>query len=302
MIDFRVLRYFLTIARLGNITKAANSLYVTQPTVSRQIQELEDYLGYKLFIRSSHSVTLTEEGVLLRKRAEEILSLVAKTEAEFENLHNNLDISGDIYIGGGETAAISIIGEVIADLQSKYKNIRFHLYSGNAEDVSDRLDKGLLDFGIFLLPADIAKYDYITLPSYDTWGVLMRKDCDLAKKDFITREDLIDLPLIMSRQAMDAKENNNFVRWFGEDFNKLNVVATFNLLFNAAMLAKSKVGYVVSLDNIVYAGEDSDVCFRPLKPKLEAGLTLVWKKYQVFSQASTLFLENLKQHLEKKQS
>lgn len=295
MLEFRVLRYFLAIAREGNITRAANTLHVTQPTLSRQIQELEDRIGHKLFIRSSHSVALTEEGILLRKRAEEILDLVYKTEAEFDNYHD--EIAGDVYVGGGETVAISFVADVINELISAYPKMHFHLYSGNASDVTYRLDRGLIDFGILIEPADISKYDYVRLPSSDKWGVIMKKDCNLAHKEFIEKTDLIGLPLIMSRQAIDAKEDNNFIRWFGDDFEKLNIIATFNLLFNAAMLVKSGSGYIVSIDNIINTGDDSELCFVPLKPELKSGLVLVWKKYQVFSPAALVFLQTLKNRL-----
>lgn len=295
MLEFRVLRYFLAIAREGNITRAANTLHVTQPTLSRQIQELEDRLGHKLFIRSSHSVALTEEGILLRKRAEEILDLVGKTEAEFDNYQS--EIAGDVYIGGGETVAISFVADVINELMTAYPKMHFHLYSGNASDVTYRLDRGLIDFGILIEPADISKYDCVRLPSSDRWGVVMRKDSPLAHKSFIEKADLIGLPLIMSRQAIDAKEDNNFIKWFGDDFEKLNIIATFNLLFNAAMLVKSGGGYIVSIDNIINTGADSDLCFVPLKPELNSGLVLVWKKYQVFSPAALTFLQTLKNRL-----
>ena len=295
MLEFRVLRYFLAIAREGNITRAANTLHVTQPTLSRQIQELEDRLGHKLFIRSSHSVTLTEEGILLRKRAEEILDLVDKTEAEFDNYQS--EIAGDVYIGGGETVAISFVADVINELITAYPKMHFHLYSGNASDVTYRLDRGLIDFGILIEPADISKYDCVRLPSSDRWGVVMRKDSPLANKEFIEKADLIGLPLIMSRQAIDVIEDNKFIQWFGEDFEKLNIIATFNLLFNAAMLVKSGGGYIVSIDNIINTGADSDLCFVPLKPDLKSGLVLVWKKYQVFSPAAATFLQTLKNRL-----
>lgn len=178
--EIRVLRYFLTIAREGSITNAANFLHITQPTLSRQIHDLEEELGQKLFTRSSHSMVLTAEGMILRKRAEEIITMVDKTEAEFNSMENI--ISGDIYIGGGETDAIKLIAQIAKELRKSYPSIHYHLYSGNSEDVTERLDKGLLDFGILIQPADISKYDYINIPAKDTWGVVMRKDSPLAKK------------------------------------------------------------------------------------------------------------------------
>ena len=169
--EIRVLRYFLAIAREGSITNAANFLHVTQPTLSRQIKDLEDELGKKLFVRGSHNMSLTREGIIFYKRAEEIISMVDKTEAEFKTMEDS--IAGDIYIGGGETEAIKLIAEVISELRENYPNIHYHLYSGNAFDVTERIDCGLLDFGILIQPADISKYDYIHIPAKDTWGVVM---------------------------------------------------------------------------------------------------------------------------------
>jgi DNA-binding transcriptional LysR family regulator len=193
--ELRVLRYFLTVAREGNITRAANFLHVTQPTLSRQLKELEQKLEKKLFIRSNHSIILTDEGILLRKRAEEIVHMVDKLEAEFSSMEET--ISGDVFIGGGETDAMRQIARVVKDLQLSYPNIRYHLYSGNEEDVTDRLDKGLLDFGILIQPADLSKYNYINIPARDVWGVVMRKDSPLAVKNTIQAIDLLNVPLIL---------------------------------------------------------------------------------------------------------
>lgn len=292
--EIRVLRYFLAIAREGSITNAANFLHVTQPTLSRQIHELEEELGQKLFTRSSRSMALTAEGMILRKRAEEIVSMVDKTEAEFSYMEN--DIGGDIYIGGGETEAIKLVAQIAKDLRDTYPNIHYHLYSGNSEDVTERLDKGLLDFGILIQPANITKYDYIHIPAKDTWGVIMRKDSPLAAKDYICKKDLLDVPLICSRQAIyQERSRNEFADWFGEDFDKLDIVTTFNLIYNAAIMVEAGIGYAVTIDKITNTSEDSSLCFRPLKPRLDSGLDIVWKKYQVFSSAAEIFLERLRQ-------
>lgn len=292
--EIRVLRYFLAIAREGSITGAANFLHVTQPTLSRQIHDLEEELGQKLFTRGSHNMTLTAEGMILRKRAEEIISMVDKTEAEFISMEHI--IGGDIYIGGGETEAIKLVARIAKELRETYPAIHYHLYSGNAEDVTERLDKGLLDFGILIQPANISKYDYLNIPAKDTWGVVMRKDSPLAEKETIRREDLLDVPLICSRQVMlRERSHNEFIDWFGEDFDKLNVVTTFNLFYNAAIMVDSGMGYAISLDKLANTSEESNLCFRPLEPKLESGLNIVWKKYQVFSSAAGLFLERLRE-------
>lgn len=299
--EIRVLRYFLAIAREGSITNAANFLHVTQPTLSRQIHDLEKELGQKLFTRGSHSMTLTAEGMILRKRAEEIISMVDKTEAEFNYMENA--IGGDIYIGGGETDAVKLIAETAKDLRENYPGIRYHLYSGNSEDVTERLDKGLLDFGILIQPANITKYDYINIPAKDTWGVVMRKDSPLAKKESILKEDLLDVPLICSRQAISQERSQNeFADWFGEDFEKLDIVTTFNLVYNAAIMVEAGIGYAVTIDKIANTSESSSLCFRPLTPRLDSGLNIVWKKYQVFSSAAEVFLERLRQEFEKANS
>lgn len=295
--EIRVLRYFLAIAREGSITNAANLLHLTQPTLSRQIHDLEEELGQKLFTRGSHSMILTAEGMILRKRAEEIISMVDKTEAEFNYMENA--IGGDIYIGGGETDAVKLVAQIAKQLRESYPCIRYHLYSGNSDDVTERLDKGLLDFGILIQPANITKYDYINIPAKDTWGVVMRKDSPLAERSVIHKEDLLDVPLICSRQAISQEQpGNEFAEWFGEDFDKLNIVTTFNLVYNAAIMVDAGIGYAVTIDKIANTSENSSLCFRPLEPRLDSGLNIVWKKYQVFSSAAEIFLERLRQEFE----
>ena len=292
--EIRVLRYFLAIAREGSITNAANFLHVTQPTLSRQIRDLEEELGQKLFIRGSHSMTLTPEGMILRKRAEEIISMVDKTEAEFNSMENM--VSGDIYIGSGETDVIKLVAQIAYELRVSYPGIHYHLYSGNSEDVTERLDKGLLDFGILIQPADISKYDYINLPARDTWGVIMRRDSPLAEKEVIRKEDLLGVPLICSRQAISGeRRGNEFAERFGEDFDRLDIVTTFNLIYNAAIMVEAGIGYALTIDRIVNTAESSNLCFRPLEPRLDSGLNVIWKKYQVFSSAAELFLNKLRE-------
>ncbi len=286
--EIRVLKYFLAVAREGSITGAANSLHLTQPTLTRQLQDLEKELGQKLLVRG----VLTPEGMLLRKRAEEIIDMVEKTEAEFHSITDT--ISGDIYIGGGETDSMKYIAEIIKEIQEEYPQVKFHIYSGNAEDVTEKLDRGLLDFGVLIQPIDLSKYDYITLPEKDVWGVISRKDSPLAAKEVITLEDLIDIPLLASRQMSPKySRDSGFLDWFGEKFDNLNIVATYNLVYNAAIMVKAGVGAAVTLDKLVNTSTDSELCFRPLSPKLESGLDIVWKKNQVFSPAAKLFLDKL---------
>ncbi|WP_369361359.1 LysR family transcriptional regulator [Priestia megaterium] len=292
--EVRVLRYFLTVAREGNITRAADFLHVTQPTLSRQLKDLEQELGKKLFIRSSHSVILTDEGMLLRNRAEEIVNMVDKLEAEFSSMEET--IGGDVYIGGGETEAMKHIARVAKDVQVRYPNIRYHLYSGNEEDITERLDKGLLDFGILIQPADISKYNYLNMPAKDVWGVVMKKDSSLAVKEGIQAEDLVNVPLICSRQAVKQTfSKNEFADWFGEDFHKLNIVTTYNLAYNAAIMVEEGVGYAITLDKIVNTSTTSNLCFKPLQPRLESGLNIVWKKHHVLSATAAAFLKELQE-------
>ena len=289
--EIRTLKYFLVAAREGSITKAANSLGLTQPNLSRQINFLERDIGKKLFNRKNYKIELTDEGALFKKRAEEIIDMVEKTRDEFKS--SDKIIAGNIRIGGGETHAIELITKIMLNIQKDYPNIQYHIYSGNSDDVSEKLDKGLLDFGIFIEPAGILKYDYIKIPAKDTWGVLMRKDSKLAKRQFITKNDLINIPIICSRQPIYNKASENkFLEWFQSDFDKLNIVATYNLIYNASIMVKSGIGYAVCLDKLINT-HGSSLCFVPLKPKLEAELNIVWKKGQIFSPASRIFLDML---------
>lgn len=291
--DIRVLQYFLAVAREESITRAAERLRMTQPPLSRQLKDLEDELGKQLLIRGSKKVTLTEDGMLLRKRAEELVDLMKKTKAELTSSNEN--INGDIHIGCGETEAISFLAKAAWDLQQKHPLIHYHIYSGDAERVMERLDKGLIDFGLLVGPVDVNKYDYIRLPLKDRWGVLMRKDSPLAEKESITAEDLWDKPLIISHQT---SINSEMFSWLKTDITKLNIVATYDLVYNASQFVKKGFGYVIALDKLINTTGDSSLCFRPLYPILEAGLCIVWKKYQVFSKASNAFLQQLQKELE----
>lgn len=286
MMELRVLQYFLAIAREQSISGAAEYLHISQPTLSRQIRDMEEELGKQLFIRGNRKITLTEEGMVLRKRAEEILGLVKKTEDEIALTD---DISeGDIYIGAGETDAVHLLADGMKQLQQAYPNIRFHIASGDTTDVLEDLDKGLLDFGLVFGIIDKSKYEYLELPMKDTYGILMRKDSELAKKECITPEDLWDKPLICNRNATNNEED--IFRWIKKDRSELTIIATFNLLYNASIMVESGIGYAFALDNIIGLSQDSEICFRPLYPRLDAGMSLIWKKYQIFSKASEKYL------------
>lgn len=292
--EIRVLPYFLAIAREGSITNAANYLHLSQPTLSRQISELEEQLGQQLFLRKSRSMVLTAKGMVLRKRAEEIVAMVDKTEAEFSAMENT--VAGDIYIGGGETDAMKLVADILWELRREYPDLRFHIHSGNAEDVTERLDKGLLDFGLLIHPVDYSKYEYIKLPAKDTWGIVMRKDSPLAQQDAVRKEDLLDAPLIFSRQAMaHSLKGNELTDWFGVEPEKLNISTTFNLFYNAAIMVDAGLGYAVTLDKLANTSESSNLTFRPLEPRLESDLVIVWKKYPMFSVAAEKFLEKLQE-------
>lgn len=289
--ELRVLRYFLAAAREESISRAAESLHLTQPTLSRQIMDLEEELGIRLLNRGNKNrkITLTDEGRLFRKRAEELVELADKVRSEFSAAEG--PVSGDVYIGGGETEAMSLVAKAAVELQRDYPHIRYHLFSGNAADVADRLDNGLLDFGILVGEADLTKYDYLPLPIVDVWGVLMREDSPLAKKTAVRQKDLSEIPLILSQQSLASNELSG---WYGGTFRESNVVATYNLIYNAALMVASGFGYAVTLDKLVNTAGGSGLCFRPLAPRLEARLCIVWKKHREFSKTAELFLQKLR--------
>lgn len=289
--ELRVLQYFLAVAREQNISAAAQSLHLTQPTLSRQLMELEKELGKQLMIRGSRKITLTEDGMRLRRRAEEILELVDRTEKEV--MQSDDTVSGDIYIGTGETDGVRQIVRAANQLQGSHPGIRFHIVSGDAMDVCERLDKGLLDFGILLGDMDKTRYSCMELPMKDTWGVLMRRDSPLAQRETVSPRDLWDKPLILSRQV-DNK--SGLYRWLRKEPSELHTVATYNLIYNASLMVDEGMGYAFTLDKLVNTA-GSNLCFRPLKPKMKLGMYLVWKKSQLFSRAAELFLEQLQAQL-----
>ena len=289
--EIRVLRYFLETAREGNMTRAAERLFISQPTMSKQLKELENELGAKLFIRSNYSIRLTEAGMLLRDRAEDILSLVAKTEAEFKSLEETN--SGDIFVGAPESEAMSLFAEAVHTLQKNYPRIRCNIYSGNLSDVCERLDKGLLDFAIVMSYVDLSKYNYLELPIKDTWGILMRKDDPLAGKSSFAASDLDKLPLICSRQWIDQESP----RWLGAAAKDMNIVATYNLVFNGSVMVRAGMGYAVVLDKLVNTGEESDLTFIPLSGVPQTEMYVIWRKYQTFTPIAHLLLQELKTRL-----
>ncbi len=286
--EIRILEYFVEAAREKNISRAAEKLHVSQPAISKQLKMLEDELGTKLFRRSIYQIELTTEGQIFKRRAEDILEMVHKTKMEFETLKN--EIAGDIRIGCAESDSIKYLARAIKNICANYPNINCHIYSGNGEDLYYRLETGLLDFSVTVQNVDVAKYDFIKLPSPDIWGVIMLKDSPLAQKEKITVEDLRDLPLILSREAM----NGEYLQWFGKELEKLNVPVTYNLLYNAAVMVAEGLGYAISFDKLANTDASSKICFRPLYPELKSELSFIWRKSQKFTPAAELLLNEMK--------
>lgn len=288
--ELRVLRYFLEIAREENMSRAAERLHVSQPTLSKQMKDLEAELGKKLFRRGSTSVHLTDEGMLLRKRAEDILDMVDKTTGEFKALGEIT--GGDVYIGCAESYQIRYLAEIIKAFRERYPLLKYHIMSGDTVQVTERLDRGLLDFAVIVEPPNLQKYHYIEMPACDTWGVIMRKDRPLAAKAAITVDDLIGLPLLSSPQSIAS----DFPRWCGEKLDELTFVGTVNLYYNGSIFVRSGDAYLLTFDKLANMGDDSELCFRPLAPKLETRMYLIWKKYQVFSPIAERLLDAFKKN------
>lgn len=288
--EIRVLQYFLAIAREQSISGAAEFLHISQPTLSRQIKDMEEELGKQLFIRGNRKIELTEEGMLLRRRAEEIIDLAKKAEKEIMN--NDSVITGDVYIGAGETAAIEYIAKAADKLKEKHPSVHYHLSSDDALDILEQLDKGLIDFGVIIGNIDKTKYHYHLLPVKDSWGILMKRDAPLAKKEYVEATDLTNLPLIISRQI---SENHNISTWFPKDLASYNITSTYNLVYNATYMAAEGLGYILTLDKLINTSGNSSLCFRPLYPKVETDIYIIWKKYQMFSKAAEEFLKVLRQ-------
>lgn len=286
--ELRVLNYFLTVAREKTISKAAEVLHLSQPTLSKQLKDLEEELGVQLFIRGNREISLTENGVYLQNRGKEILSLVGTTTS---NLQKNEVIGGDILIGGGETQAFQFLSAILNDLMSKYHDINIHMYSGNADDVKDKIDKGLLDFGLVIDPVEKQKYEYLPLPVSDRWGIMVNENHELAKNKFVTPDDLADQPLLISSQTL---VNNQLSEWLGGNLNNFKIVGSYNLLYNASLLVKEGSTIAFCIDGIVNT-KDSGLVFIPLKPALTSTISIIWKKKQIFSNAGSLFLKNLRE-------
>ena len=287
----RVLRYFVEMANEKNMSRAAEKLHVTQPTMSRQLKELEEELGVKLFQRTNYAIRLTDEGEIFLRRAKDILSLVYKTKSEFRREEDIVHY--DVTIGCPETDSIKYVARAVQTLHSRGIPLVCHVHSGNAEDVLERLSKGLDDFSLVLDYVDTARYHHIPLPAHETWGVIMKKDHPLAARKRLTTDDLLPESLIISRQAAEQI----FPIWFGENADRLHVAATFNLAFNGALFVREGIGVMISLDKLVNTGEHSDLVFRPITGVADAQLKLVWKKNQPLTKAAELLISAIKEEL-----
>ncbi len=286
--EIRNLRYFLAVAREENMTKAAEILHVTQPTLSKALKSLEDELGKKLFTRKSFSIRLTDEGVLLRNRAEDLVLMADKIEKEFVSLDNIT--GGELYFGLAESFQIRYLAREIATFRKKYPNLRYHITSGDTEQVLEKLDKGLLDFAVLAETPDFTKYSALPFPETDTWGIIMRRNDPLSAKESLTVNDLCGLPLFASEQGWENEIRN----WAGKDFDRLHLEGSFRLAYNGSMFVKEGLGYLFTFEHLVDTSENSGLVFRKLSPKLTTRLYLVRKKYQIFTPIAERFMAQLK--------
>lgn len=283
--ELRVLRYFLLAAREENITRAAELLHITQPTLSRQLMQLEQELGTKLLIRGQHSITLTDDGMLLKRRAQELVALADKTQREFSRPEGSL--TGELSIGSGETLSMYTLSQWIASFRAEHPLVRYDIYSATADEIKDRIEKGLLDMGLLVEPVDISKYEFLRMPGKERWGVLVPVDSPLAAKEWVGPADLAHTPLLTARRS---EVQDGLRGWFGPGYDSLEIVGTYNLIYNAAVMVRSGVACALTTEHDrVYEG----LRFIPLRPALERGAVLVWKKHQACSPAAARFLAHV---------
>ena len=283
--ELRTMRYFLAVAREENMTRAAEQLHVTQPTLSKALKSLEEELGKKLFVRRSFSIRLTEEGMLLRKRAEDLVSMADKITEEFHGLDEVL--GGDIYFGLAESYQIRRLASVIRALKALYPNLRYHITSGDTEQVTEKLDRGVIDFAVLAQTPDATRYHALPFPEPDVWGLVVPDDHPLAAREAVTFDDLIGLPLFCSEQGWNA----DIARWCGEGRDRLSLAGSFRLPYNGSLFVREGLGYLLTFDHLIGTGPGSGLVFRPLAPRLETLIQLIWKRYQVFSPIAERFLE-----------
>lgn len=288
--DIRLLEYFLAVAKYGNITRASQQLHVTQPTISRQLMDLEEAVGTPLLIRGKRQITLTEAGILFQQRAEEIISLMEKTMRDIADQDDLL--GGTVAIGCVETCVSRMLPKALTGFSAQYPKIQYEIYSADGDDIREKLDRGDLDFGILVEPVEAAKYDFFRLPYWETWGVLMRRDDPLAQRESIKKEDVLSVPLILPRREI---VQDHIAGWFGVDRSRLNVFAGHNLLNNAALLAEAGLGYVVCVGGSFEIRGGENLCFVPLSPVRTTGHVLAWKKNRVFHSAANRFREYIRE-------
>jgi DNA-binding transcriptional LysR family regulator len=290
--EIRVLRYFLTVAREENISKAADVLHITQPTLSRQLAQLEEELGTQLFCRGSRKITLTNEGMLLRRRAEEIIELVDKTSQEI--LASDAEISGTITIGAGELASVQTMMELCGSFQEKYPQVKFEFYTATADQVKERMERGLVDIGLLLEPIDMERFEFIRLDIKENWVVLMRPDSPLAAKTGVTPKDLAGLPLLLPSRL---KVQSEVANWFGNEFENLNVRYTGNLSTNSAVLVQNGYAYAIVIEGSVMFWNPELIVAKPFSPPLTATTAFAWRRNQPFPKAAEKFIEYIKNEL-----
>lgn len=286
--ELRTMRYFLAVAREENMTRAAELLHVTQPTLSKQLKALEDELGKKLFTRRSFSIQLTEEGMLLRKRAEDLVKMADKITTEF--LAMNDIPGGDVYFGMAESYQIRYLASAIRQFKDTFFDLRYHITSGDTEQVTEKLDKGVIDFAVLAEEPNIAKYHFLTFPEADLWGVVMRADSPLADRQAVCADDLAGLPLFCSEQGW----NHDISKWCGSKMDRLHLEGSFRLSYNGSLFVKEGLGYLLTFQHLIDTSPGSGLVFRPLAPVLETTIHLIWRKYQVFTPVAERLLEYLK--------
>lgn len=287
--ELRVLHYFLVIAREENFTKAAKILHVTQPTLSRQIADLEQELGVKLFTRSNHHIILTEDGMILKRRAQDILSLADKTKRDF--IEKDKALSGTISIGSGEFRSTEYLAKIIAEFRRQYPDVKYEIYSGNAHNIRDHIERGFLDLGLMSEPIDMRKYNFIQMPIKEQWGIFVPKTSPFFEKESVTAKDLVGTRLVTA--AGDFNQSR-IGKWIGEYKDQIDIVATANLPYNEAVLAKENIGIMLSINlNCIY----NDLKFIPVSPPLEVATALAWKKEQMFSAATSTFMDFAKKYI-----
>lgn len=290
--EVRVLRYFLTVVREESITRAAEALHITQPTLSRQLAQMEEALGVKLFVRGTRKIALTNEGLLLRCRAEEIVELIDKTQRELAE--QGEQIEGVVSIGCGDLKSVQMLPELIRTFHEKYPRVTFDLYTATADHVKDRMDRGLTDIGLLLEPADMGKYEFIRMEEKERWVVIMSPDAPLAGKESIIPEDLAGVPLILPRR-MDVQ--SQLANWFGDYYEHLQILFTSNLTSNSSVMVHSKLGYSLAICGSIAFWDRKKITYRPLKPELTATCVLAWKRQQPFGIATEKFIEHVKKTL-----